>query len=359
MKPYAHVVDLVPFVDTCLRAGMLTGSHQAVPLFWFNELDGRGPTPVAESIREHQARVRELARRGIPVEMNDPNHFSSRWAHDAIVVADYATHHGGHARPGRPGPHSAIAIQQAARDERSWRPGQDARRRWTSPRRWRSARTAGRGCGARPARASTASPRNSTRPAISWRAPPCCNCSSNPHAIHLVSYCEAIHVAGVADVIDSSRLVRRCVRVFREHQAELESLKRHPLVVRAAHVNSFPKRQASFAISPPWMEKASPTRASQDRRSSAGSPIPRCCCNRWKPGSWRRQESFIRAIPGGTKHRHGASDQWLHRLPPPRVRPAHHGNGKAEKTCCRLGREGAIRWRIGSARSECFGWCSF
>ena len=66
MKPYAHVTDLVPFVDTCMRAGMLVGSHQAVPLYWFNELDGRGPTPVRESIREHIATVRELARRGIP-----------------------------------------------------------------------------------------------------------------------------------------------------------------------------------------------------------------------------------------------------------------------------------------------------
>jgi hypothetical protein len=51
MKPYAHVANLVPFIDTCIRAGMLVGSHQAVPLFWFNELDGRGPAPVRESIR--------------------------------------------------------------------------------------------------------------------------------------------------------------------------------------------------------------------------------------------------------------------------------------------------------------------
>ena len=48
-------VDLVPFVATCLKAGMLTGSHQAVPLFWFNELDGRGPMPVRESIRHVRA----------------------------------------------------------------------------------------------------------------------------------------------------------------------------------------------------------------------------------------------------------------------------------------------------------------
>src|SRR5256885_930950 len=61
----------------------------------------------------------------------------------------------------------------------------------------------------------------------------------DPHAIHLVSYCEALHVAGVADVIDSSRLVRRCVRVFRQHAEDLRRLRRHPLVAeRRAHLVS-------------------------------------------------------------------------------------------------------------------------
>ena len=61
----------------------------------------------------------------------------------------------------------------------------------------------------------------------------------NPHAIHLVSYCEALHVAGYADVVDGSRLVRRCVRVFREHASDLLRLRDHPLVAdRRRHLVS-------------------------------------------------------------------------------------------------------------------------
>lgn len=43
LKPYCHVTDLVNFIHTCLETGALQGAHQAVPLFWFNEMDGRGP----------------------------------------------------------------------------------------------------------------------------------------------------------------------------------------------------------------------------------------------------------------------------------------------------------------------------
>jgi hypothetical protein len=32
---------------------MLKGAHQAVPLFWFDVLDGRGPTGVRDAIAEH------------------------------------------------------------------------------------------------------------------------------------------------------------------------------------------------------------------------------------------------------------------------------------------------------------------
>jgi hypothetical protein len=54
----------------------------------------------------------------------------------------------------------------------------------------------------------------------------------NPHVIHVVSYCEALHIAGVDEIVDSSKLVRRCVRIFREHALDLLRLRQHPLVSR-------------------------------------------------------------------------------------------------------------------------------
>jgi hypothetical protein len=231
MKPYAHVVDLEGFVDTCLRAGMLVGAHQAVPLFWFNELDGRGPMSVGESIRAHQAAVRELARRGIPVEMNDPNHFSSRWAHDTVVAVDYALI-------------TAVMLAQGVKDlvlqlqfnkprETSdhgdlakMLAGLDLAREMvegfgTGARLWRETRTG----------IDSFDPdRDAARHQLARST--FLQLLVEPHAIHLVSYCEALHVAGVEDVIDSSRLVRRCVRLFRRHARELLTLRRHPLVAQ-------------------------------------------------------------------------------------------------------------------------------
>jgi hypothetical protein len=238
MKPYAHVVDLVPFIDTCLRAGMLTGAHQAVPLYWFNELDGRGPTPVRESIREHQAAVRALARCGIPVEMNDPNHFSSRWAHDTIVVTDYALITAvmlaqgvrdlvlqlQFNKPRQTSDHGDLAKMLAALDlagEMVTDAGQGARL-------WRETRTGIDSFDSDPDAARHQLARSTFLQLI-----------VQPHAIHLVSYCEALHAASVPDVIDSSRLVRRCVRVFRRHAGELLRLREHPLVAeRRAHLVS-------------------------------------------------------------------------------------------------------------------------
>lgn len=228
MKPYAHVVDLVPFVETCVRAGMLHGSHQAVPLFWFNELDGRGPMSVPESIRVHEETVRELARRGIPVEMNDPNHFSSRWAHDTVIVVDYALITAvmlsqgvkdvilqlQFNKPRETSDHGDLAKMLAGLDLAEELIGDSGARLW------RETRTG----------------IDSFDPDIDAARHQLARSTflqllTQPHAIHLVSYCEAIHVADVDDVADSSRLVRRCVRVFRRHADDLMKLRQHPLVV--------------------------------------------------------------------------------------------------------------------------------
>jgi hypothetical protein len=171
-----------------------------------------------------------LARRGIPVEMNDPNHFSSRWAHDAVVVADYGLITSvmlaegvkdiilqlQFNKPRETSDLGDLAKMLAALDiSEEMVIGSDRRSRL-----WRETRTG----------IDSFDPElNAARHQLARST--LLQLIVNPHAIHLVSYCEAIHVAGAADVIDSSKLVRRCVRIFRKHQAELESLKLHPLVV--------------------------------------------------------------------------------------------------------------------------------
>jgi hypothetical protein len=53
----------------------------------------------------------------------------------------------------------------------------------------------------------------------------------NPHIIHIVSYCEANYAARPADIIDSSKLIRRAVRIFREHEQDIMKETRNPIVL--------------------------------------------------------------------------------------------------------------------------------
>lgn len=59
----------------------------AVPLFWFNRMDGRGPWDLEDSIREHQKLMSWYGARNIPVEVNEPHHWGLREAPDVIFVA--------------------------------------------------------------------------------------------------------------------------------------------------------------------------------------------------------------------------------------------------------------------------------
>ena len=58
----------------------------AIPLYWFNLMDGRGPLTLEESIREHQQVMSWYGERSIPVELNEPHHWGMRDASDVVFV---------------------------------------------------------------------------------------------------------------------------------------------------------------------------------------------------------------------------------------------------------------------------------
>lgn len=58
----------------------------AIPLFWFNAMDGRGPWDLEGSIREHQKVMAFYGERDIPVELNESHHWGMRDAPDVICV---------------------------------------------------------------------------------------------------------------------------------------------------------------------------------------------------------------------------------------------------------------------------------
>ena len=58
----------------------------AIPLFWFNQMDGRGPWDLEGSIREHQKVMKWYGEHHIPVELNEPHHWGMRDAPDVVFV---------------------------------------------------------------------------------------------------------------------------------------------------------------------------------------------------------------------------------------------------------------------------------
>jgi hypothetical protein len=58
----------------------------AFSLWWFSELDGRGPNSVAANLREHAAALRYVASVDKPFEPNVPHHFAFRGGDDVTYV---------------------------------------------------------------------------------------------------------------------------------------------------------------------------------------------------------------------------------------------------------------------------------
>ena len=85
MRVYSGTDDFLRLADMYVRT--MHNAWCAIPLFWFNDMDGRGPWPLEESIRLHQEVMAWYARRGIPVEINEPHHWGMRDAPDSVCVA--------------------------------------------------------------------------------------------------------------------------------------------------------------------------------------------------------------------------------------------------------------------------------
>ena len=58
----------------------------ALSLWWFNQLDGRGPNGVLENLEEHIRTLRYIAQTHKPFEANTPHHFSFRGADDVTYI---------------------------------------------------------------------------------------------------------------------------------------------------------------------------------------------------------------------------------------------------------------------------------
>ncbi len=86
LRIYAGTRDFIKLAK--LYRDTIQNAWSAIPIFWFNQMDGRGPLSLKESIKQHLNVIKWHANNKIPVEINDPHHWSLRDAPDVIAVAD-------------------------------------------------------------------------------------------------------------------------------------------------------------------------------------------------------------------------------------------------------------------------------
>jgi len=84
MRTYSGTDDFIRLAKMYVE--MINNAWAAIPLFWFNQMDGRGPWDLEGSIREHQRVMAWYGERGIPVELNEPHHWGMRDAPDVVFV---------------------------------------------------------------------------------------------------------------------------------------------------------------------------------------------------------------------------------------------------------------------------------
>lgn len=84
MRSYSGTDDFIRLAE--MYVDTINIAWAAVPLFWFNQMDGRGPWNLEDSIREHQKLMAWYGLRNIPVELNEPHHWGMRDASDVIFT---------------------------------------------------------------------------------------------------------------------------------------------------------------------------------------------------------------------------------------------------------------------------------
>ena len=179
----------------------------AIPIFWFNQMDGRGPWDLEGSIREHQQVMAWYGARGIPVELNEPHHWGMRDAPDVVsAVAGYLSAHNAKAFGVRdyiaqlmfnspPGLSDAMDLAKmlAILDLIAPLAGPDFRI-------WKQTRTG-----------LLSYPLDDDAARAHLAASIYVQMALKPHIVHIVGHTEAHHAATADDIIAASAMARRAI----------------------------------------------------------------------------------------------------------------------------------------------------
>ncbi len=205
MRTYSGTDDFIPLAEMYMET--INNAWCAIPLFWFNLMDGRGPWDLEGSIREHQKVMQWYGKYNIPVELNEPHHWGMRDAPDTIYVVsaylaaynarafgvkDYIAQYMFNSPPGTSDAMDLakmLAIQSMIAPLRN-----DDFQIWTQTR-----------------TGLLSYPVDPTAARAHLAASVYLQMALKPHIVHVVGYTEADHAATADDVIESCLLARRAI----------------------------------------------------------------------------------------------------------------------------------------------------
>lgn len=206
MRCYSGTQDVTRMAE--LLRDTIHNAWGAIPLFWYNVLDGRGPREVEQSITEALLAIRWHAEQGIPVEVNESHHWSLRDAPDVVAVAaaylaaynakqagvrEYVSQYMLNTPPGTS---AAMDLgKMLAKDELIGSLADENFRVWRQVR---------AGLSSFPTDLSLAKGQLATSTLVGMNL--------RPHIVHVVGFCEGDHIANPEDVIESCRIARGVIR---------------------------------------------------------------------------------------------------------------------------------------------------
>ena len=207
LRTYSGTDDFIDLAEMYVET--IHNAWCAIPLFWFNQMDGRGPWDLEGSIREHQKVMAWYGERSIPVELNEPHHWGMRDAPDIVCVVsaylaaynakkfgvkDYIAQLMFNSPPGLADAMDLAKMLAMLRLIEPLSSEKDFRI-------WRQTRT---GLLSYPLDPAAARAHLATSVYLQM--------SLKPHIIHIVGHTEAHHAATADDIIEASRLARRAIK---------------------------------------------------------------------------------------------------------------------------------------------------
>jgi methylmalonyl-CoA mutase cobalamin-binding subunit len=223
LRTYSGTDDFIPLAE--MYRETINIAWCAIPLFWFNQMDGRGPWDLEGSIGEHQQVMAWYGARDIPVELNEPHHWGMRDASDVVfTVAAYLAAYNAKAYGVKdyiaqlmfnspPGTSDAMDLAKMLAVLELIAPlaTDDFRI-------WRQTRT---GLLSYPLEIAAARAHLSASIYLQM--------ALKPHIIHIVGHTEADHAATATDVIESCSMARRSIENALRGAPDMTS---DPMVIR-------------------------------------------------------------------------------------------------------------------------------